>query len=153
MMHLYKKIMILSFFFLLIGCGVNNDTTEQNDHPIELTNISTKQPVDQTPSNQAKQALSQYDGITSIKAVNTKDKLLVAVEIEHQRRFQLEKTEKKLTKKMKDQFSNMKVEFSTDQKINLELEKLEKELKSGSMSKKELTKQMNHLIKLTKEKT
>ena len=155
MMYLHKIMIVLLFPLLLIGCGTDsaNDSTKHNNQSIELTNTAANSPIDQQPANQAKRALSQYDGITSVKAVNTKDELLIAVEIEHHRRFKLENTRNELTKQMKKQFPNLKVELSTDQKINLELEKLEKELQSKAIPKKELTKEIKQLIKLTKEKT
>lgn len=154
-MYLQKIMIVLLFPLLLIGCGTDSahDSGKQQDKPIELTNTAANSPIDQQPSIQAKQAIRQYDGITSIKAVNTKDKLLIAVEIEHHRRFKLANTRKVLTKQMKEKFPHLTVEVSTDQKLNLELEKLEKQLQSGTVSKKELTKEIDHLIKLTKEKT
>ncbi len=155
MMYLHKLMIVFLFFLLLIGCGTDstNDTTKHNNHSIKLTNTAANSPIDQQPANQAKQALSQYEGITSIKAVNTKDKLLIAIEVEHHRRFKLAKTRKALTKQMKEQFPGFNVELSTDQKLNLELERLEEQLQAGNTSKKELTKQINQLIQLTKEKT
>lgn len=154
-MQLYKIIFTLGLLFLLIGC--NTDTTEDStgnkDNNIELTKIAANHPVDQKPSNQAKEALSQQEGLTSVKAVNNSEKLLIAIDTEHNKRFRLAKTRKQLTKDMKKKFSNMEVEFSTDKKINLELEKLENQILNGSISKKKLDKKIDQLIKLAKEKT
>lgn len=154
-MQLNRIIFILGLLFLLIGCNTDatKESTGNKDNNIELTKISTNQPVDQQPSNQAKEALSQQEGITSVKAVNNTDKLLIAIDIEHNKRFQLAKTRKQLTKDMKKKFSNMEVEFSTDKKINLELEKLENKIQKDSISKRKLDKEIDQLIKLAKEMT
>lgn len=154
-MQLNKVIFAISLFSLLIGCGTDstNESSKNNDNNIELTKIAANHPVDQEPSNQAKETLSQQEGLTSVKAVNNSDKLLIAIDIEHNKRFQLAKTREHLTKDMKRQFANMEVEFSTDKKINLELEKLESKVQKDSMSKKRLDKELDHLIKLAKEKT
>lgn len=154
-MQLYRIIFTLGLLFLLIGCNTDatEDSTGNKDNNIELTKIAANHPVDQQPSNQAKEALSQQEGLTSVKAVNNSEKLLIAIDTKHHERFRLAKTRKQLTKDMKRQFSNMEVEFSTDKKINLELEKLENQILKGSISKKKLDKKIDQLIKLAKEKT
>lgn len=54
---------------------------------------------------------------------------------------------------MKKRFSKMDVEFSTDKKIFIELESLEEKIKSDSITKKTLKREINRIINLAKEKT
>lgn len=153
-MRWYKLILTFGFIFMLIGCGTNPkpETMENNDN-IELTKITTNQVTDQQASNQAKDILNNYEGITTVKAVNTSKILLIAIEVKHSKRFNLAKTQKQLTKKMKNSFPDMKVVFSTDKKLILELDQLEKDLQANAISNKALNKKIKHLVSLTKEQT
>src|SRR5690625_245780 len=112
-----------------------------------------KKNSDQQASNQTKEILSKYEDITTVKAANTDKVLLIAVEIEHNKRFNLDKIEKQLTKQMNKSFPDMKVVFSTDKKIIFELDEIEKDLHANKISDKELKQKIKHLISLTKEKT
>ncbi|WP_373895857.1 YhcN/YlaJ family sporulation lipoprotein [Virgibacillus natechei] len=151
-MNTFKSILFISFVLLLVGCGTNPESQGNND--IELNQISTTaNAIDQGPANQAKEYLSKYEEITSIKAVNTSKKLIVAIEIEHHERFGLADFREKRKKEMKEKFPNMEVELSTDKKIVLELERIEKALESESVSKKELEKALDQVISLSKEQT
>lgn len=153
-MHRYSTIIALGIFLLLMGCGpdsTNESSREQGN--IEMTKISTHNLMDQHPSNQAKDVLSKQNEITSIKAVNSKDKLVIAIEVQHNKRLKLAKIRKKLTKQMKGQFPEMEMEFSTDKKIYLELEQLENEIQTSAITNKKLNKKLKHIIKLAREKT
>src|SRR5699024_3871544 len=131
-MHWYRTILAFGIIFLLIGCSTDPkmDTSADDDN-IELTKIATNKAIDQQASNQAKDILSKYEDITTVKAVNTDKVMLIAVEIEHNKRFNLDKIEKQLTKQMNKSFPDMKVAFSTDKKIIFELDQLEKDLQSN----------------------
>lgn len=154
MMHRNKTIIALGIFLFLLGCGPDstNESSRDQDN-IKLTKISTHSHIDQHPSNQAKEILSKQKEITAIKAVNSKDKLVIAIEVQHNKRLKLAKIRKKLTKQMKDQFPDMEMEFSTDKKIYLELEQLEKEIQTNAITNKKLKKKLKHIIKLAREKT
>src|SRR5699024_4268004 len=89
-------------------------------------------------SDLAKNILSKNDNVTHVYAVNTKDTLVIAIKVRHMKRFRLQKIKQELTKKMKKEFPKMDVQLSTDEKIVIELDKLEKKLETTSISKKEL---------------
>lgn len=154
-MHYNKAVIAFGLFLILLGCGLNstNESTGNEDKPIELTKLTTHSTIDQHPANQAKESLRKHKEITSIKAVNSNKKLAIAVEVEHNERLKLAKIKKKLTKEMKKRFSKMDVEFSTDKKIFIELESLEEKIKSDSITKKTLKREINRIINLAKEKT
>lgn len=141
--------MVLCF---LVAC--NQDSDQSNDQTqAEPTKMSTSSLPDQSPSNQAKSKLRKYDETTNIYAVNTDKKLVVAYEVHHHDRLKLAKFEKKLTKKLKKQFDDYKIEVSTDKKIVMELSDLEKKISQRNIGKKKLEKEVKHLIKLSKDKT
>lgn len=151
-MNTFKSILFISFALLLIGCGPTPES--QGNNNIELNQISTtSNAIDQGPANQAKEYLSNYEEITSIKAANTSKKLMIAIEIEHHERFGLANFREKRKKEMKEKFPNMEVDLSTDKKIVLELDRIEKALESESVSKKELEKALDKVIGLSKEET
>lgn len=151
-MRWYKGIMIFTIIFMLVGCNTNMNQTNNNDNnDIELSKISTNQVTDQHASNQAKEILDNYQDITKVRAANTSKILLVAIEIEHNKRFSLDETEQALKKKINKKFPDMDVVFSTDQKIILELEQLEKDIKANKISNKTLNKRIKHLVSLSKE--
>jgi hypothetical protein len=152
-MPLFRLLIITGLIFALAGCST--DKTQQAESPdqIELTKINTNQTVDQRPANTAKNILANYDDITAVKAANTSETLLIAIEIKHSRRFSLQKTEKALQKKMKKEFPDMDVVFSTDKKINMELEQIEQDMKANKLSGQTLKKRIEHLISLSKEET
>lgn len=155
MINRYVLVLFLSFSIIVIGCQKNPRTTpnDQQQLDVNLTRLSTNKSIDQTYSNQAKESLEQNNDLTSIKAVNTDDQMVITFEVDHLKRFKLEKIRKKIEKKMKKKFSNLKVLVSTDQKIVIELEKIEKELQTNKMTKKELEKEIKQLMDLAKEQT
>jgi len=145
--------MLFLLLLFLTACG-NDQTLEQNQrNNVDITKISTESLTSQEPSNKAKDLLKKHEEITAVKAVNSKDKLFIAIDIEHHERFTLADIRKKYKKEMKKEFKNMDVEFSTDKKLIIELNKLEEQMKEGSISNKELDKKIKKLIKLAKEQT
>lgn len=139
---------------LLGGCGVDssNNTSENHHNDVEFTKISTKT-INQSDSNHAKELLSKKDSVISVQAINTAKKLLITIEIPHHERLQLAKIRQDLHKEMKKEFPNLKVELSTDKKIIIELEELENKIKKNNISNKKLEKELDRIIKLSKEQT
>lgn len=127
------------------------DSTSNID--IQFTNVKTTQSLQQEAANTAKNILSQQENITAVKAVNSGKHLVIAFEIDHFKRFTLEKTRKKVQKQMDENFPDLDVIVSTDKKIILELERLEEEIFSDTISKKELDKKIEKIVKLDKEQT
>lgn len=127
------------------------DSTSNID--IEYTNLSTAQSLHQEAANAAKEMLSEHEDITSVRAVNSKNDLIVAIEIQHLKRFNLQKIRKKIQKEMDNKFSDLHVVVSSDKKIILEVKQLEEKIVSGSISKKALNNKIKKLVKLAKEQT
>ncbi|WP_159431566.1 YhcN/YlaJ family sporulation lipoprotein [Ornithinibacillus halophilus] len=152
-MYIRITISFLLVIGLLTSCGTEmNNSSGRNSQDIQLTKISTKGNIhDQTAANRAKEILSKNDSVTAVQAVNTSNKMLITIEIPHHERFLLEKKRKELQKKMEKEFPDYKVELSTDKKIILELEDLEKKLREDNISNKKLEKELKHIIKLSKD--
>ncbi|WP_156290507.1 hypothetical protein [Oceanobacillus salinisoli] len=149
-----KIILSLIICLILFGCGNESaDENANNNQSIEVENISANKLIDQEPSNKAKDILKKHDEVTGIKAANTSKDMIIAVQIEHNKRFQLQKIKKDLTKELKEHFKNFHVELTIDKKIYLELEKLEEKLDSKSITPSKLGKEIDRITKLSKEKT
>lgn len=150
-----KKLIMLSCLFLfLFGC-TNNDPTYQSSKKdnLELTKLKSDVPVDQQPSNQAKEYLSHFEEVSAVRAVNHEGELVIAVDINHHDRFQLDHLEKELTKDVKKNFSNMDITFSTDRKILLELKKLEEDIQANRISQDDIKERLKAIKKLSNEET
>lgn len=150
-------IIFLLSMFVLTAC-MNNDN-EQSLQPtgknrdLELIKLSSTGVTDQQVANQAKEILSHYEEITSVRAVNAGGHLLIAIDIEHYERFELDNIEHDLQKEIKKNFKNMKVTLSTDQKILLELKQLEEDIEAQSIHTDDLKKRVKELVDLSKEQT
>lgn len=153
-MRQIKWIICLCLLGLLTACMSQDPTYEPTkNQDLELTKLSTKGVTDQQPADEAKQYLSQYEEVSGLRAVNHEEQLLVAIDIDHDDRFALDSLESKLRKKLHENFPNMEIHLSTDQKLLFELEKLEQEIANESIAKKEIGKRMKKLKKLMKEQT
>jgi len=129
------------------------DSTSNPNIDIQFTNVKTTESLAQENANTAKRTLIQHDHINTVKAVNSEKDLVIAFEIDHLKRFNLEKIRKKIQKEMDEKFPDLNVIVSTDQKIVLELDRLEEKIFSDSISKKELNKKLKKIVKLDKEQT
>ncbi|MEW9676604.1 hypothetical protein ABRT01_10515 [Lentibacillus sp. L22] len=146
---------------ILFGCSANNGTnpssqSADNDNHVEFTKFdktASDDFIDQDAANEAKKVLSKFEDIKAIKAVNTKKYLLVAVQVHHNKRFQLDDLEKKYSKALKKKFPKYQTKLSTDQKLWVELNELEQAINDNKISNNKLEKQVKHMIKLSKEQT
>jgi len=151
---LLPLISMMLLIFMLASCTKQDPTYEPTNNPgLELTKLSDKGITDQQPADEAKQLLSQYEEVSGVRAVNHNGQLLVAIDINHGDRFSLKHLEKKFRGKIEQNFPEMKVTVSTDQKLLFELKELENEIANESISKKEINDRMKKLRKLMKEKT
>src|SRR5699024_2607268 len=142
--------------FIMTACmnqESNYSLEPEKDQPMELTKLSSGGLPDQQPANQAKQILSTYEEVENVRAVNYDQQLLIGVKLNHHDRIQLDQIERDLRKKIKRNFSEMTVTLSTDEKIHLEVEKLEKDLTANEIKAKELKGKIKQIKSLSKEKT
>lgn len=157
-MRLKHILMIAGCLFMLTACtnkSMENTVEPQSnqDQGLELNKIKANSPIDQQTANQAKQMISDRDNVKSVRAVNYDHQLLIGVQLNHHDRIDMDDIEQKLQKDINKKFSDYKVTLSTDEKIHLEVEKLEKALQERQLSKKELKEKMNKIKSLSNEKT
>ncbi|ASN05939.1 YhcN/YlaJ family sporulation lipoprotein [Virgibacillus necropolis] len=149
-----QKLFVLIVLCFLVACNTNSNTEPPKDQTkAEPSKISTSLLPDQSPSKKAKKMLQKYDETTNIYAVNTDKTMLIAYKVHHNDRLKLAKFETKVKKKLKKQFDDFKLEVSTDQKLVMELSKLENRVSQKEIGNKKLKKEVKHLIKLSRDKT
>lgn len=153
-MRKFTWITLILLLIVLTACTKKEPTFEPTKNPgLELTKLSSKGITDQQPSDKAKQLLSQYEEVSGVRAINHDGELFVAIDIKQSDRLSLKSLQRDLRKKLKDEFQNMGVHVSTDQKLLFEIEKIENELIDDSISKNEVGKRVKNLKKLMKERT
>lgn len=158
-MYLKRVFFLVLSIFILSACTNNNADQDQVLEPtgnrdLELVKLSTDDSIiDQNPSNRAKELLSNYEEVSAVRAVNHEDELLIAIDIDQHERFSLDSIERKLQKKVRENFSDLKVTLSTDQKILIELRKLEEDIQANKISNDKLKKKIKELKSLSKEQT
>src|SRR5699024_12377886 len=96
-MPVMKWLFIIIFIAVIAGCNTNESVLEPARTPnneINLMKISKENRLDQHISNQAKDSMRKYAEITTAKAVNTDQKMIRAVEVDHNGRFKSGKRRK-----------------------------------------------------------
>jgi hypothetical protein len=133
------------------GCTGNDNRSVNQDNQFNVTKVHTSQPINQSISNQAKELSLTNEEVTDVKAVNSDKDLLVAIKVENFDRLRLKEIEKKVKTDLKKLPNGHKIEVSTDQKMFIELRKLEEKLQNEEMKKKSLQKELDRINKLMKE--
>lgn len=153
----YQILCLLTILFLSIshmGCTKKDPTVNPSTNDsLELTKLAAKGITDQQPADLAKQYLSRFEEVSAVRAVNNDGRLVVGVEVHHHDRFSLEHLEKELEKNIKKSFSNMDITLSTDQKIIIELARLEEDMLAKDITKDDIGKRLTKIIELSKEET
>src|SRR5690625_326420 len=111
-MPVMKWLFIIIFIAVIAGCNTNESVLEPASTPnndINLMQISNENTLDQHISNQAKDSMQKYAEITISKAVNSDQKMLMAVEVDHNEQFNLAKKRNQLQKDIEQQFSHITV--------------------------------------------
>lgn len=118
---------------------------------IDLSKLSTTESIDQSVAKEAKNTLNNYSELTTILAVNTDYQLIIAFKTTQWEKLRLSDHKKEIENELKQRFPHLEIIVSTDQKIILELEKIEKALSNKQISKKDLYRRINELIRLSKD--
>lgn len=133
---------------IFVGACQNNDRA-QNNNASPYMKLSTREQYDQGVSNHIKMRLNKWEQLSKIHAVNDEKKIVIAFDVDHHHRFTLGKIEQEIQKEVEKLFPEHEVTVSTDLKILLGLEQLEKEIHEGSISQERISKELNLLVKLT----
>lgn len=138
-------------FLILSACATNDTGQSASETNSSILRTSTN--FKQETSNHAKELIEQEHDVNEVIAINNDKVIIVAVDPKHHDRLQLKDLKKDLKNTVESTFNKHEVELSTDQKIFLELKKLEQRLNSGDLSKAELNKELERIRKLSKEQT
>jgi hypothetical protein len=133
------------------GCNMTNANNEKNS--INITNVSSQNTKNLNMTDQVEQLLNKQKQVSDVKVVNSDKELFIAAEIKHMDRFRIKEIEKKLKKLTEDNYPNHNVTLSTDMKIFLELDELEKKVNEKNMSKKKIEKELKRIKSLSEEQT
>jgi len=144
---------MLIILCLFLGACTNLSSPDQAIDDNNYTVIQTSSSYNQDAANKVKKYLDRNEDFNEAYAVNTDSKLIVAVVPKQMDRFQLKELRKTLENNLKDEIHPLKLELSTDKKIALEIEKIEEKLLAKQLTKKELNKELERIIKLSKEQT
>lgn len=134
---------------LLTACGGNTTTSTDS----EFLKLSTDQSIDQQDSNRAKDLLSQQEEVTTIHAVNSPKKMIIAIEVYHHDRFKLKKIKKRIQEEIDKAFPKLDIIVSTDKKIVLETRRLEEKINEGSISTEKINQKVKKIMKSAKDQT
>lgn len=148
---LNKKILIsfISILFVLIGCNNSEEprTVSENSNG-SITKISNTKPINQSITNEAKEYVLEKDEVTEIRGVNTEKDMLMAIVVKPLQQFNEQDIESEVKKSLEKKYPQKKIEVSSDKKIFIELNKLEKEIEKDDLNQKELEKRFNKIKKL-----
>lgn len=152
-MIVLKRTSTIFLFFIVLLCGCSNTTSSDkpNDSGVSITQTSTN--YQQEASQQAKRLIANEHEINEIFAVNNDKLLVIGVDPKQHDRLQLKELRKTFKEILESNGIKQDIELSTDQKIILELRKLEEQLDNGALSKKQLNKELERIQKLSKEQT
>ena len=150
----HRIIMILYIVIILMissGCNMTNTNNEKNN--LNITNVSSQDTKNLSMTDQVKQLLNKQKEVDNVKVVNSDKELFIAAEIKQMDRFRIKEIEKQLKKLTEDNYPNHNVTLSTDMKIFLELDELEKKVNEKNMSKKKIEKELKRIKSLSEEQS
>ncbi|MDQ0205852.1 hypothetical protein [Alkalicoccobacillus murimartini] len=132
------QIVSLCVVLILTGCGGAKEVK-----PLSVGEVEAVQ--SQAEADQAKQIVMEMEEVIDVKGVQFAHLLFLAPEVKQFDRMKLKHVRQEAFKKVKDEFPESKVHVSTDKKIYMELEKLEKQLYDGDIKAEELKKKLMKL--------
>ncbi len=136
-------LMITIVLFTVSGCQTRSDDVRV----LELAPIAT---IDQHFADEAKKIVIAMDEVIETKGVNFNKQIYLAIKVKQFDRFRLKEIRKKGHDLVKKRFPDAKVHLSTDKKIFMELDKLERKLKDNQIDEKQLEKELRKLEELMK---
>ncbi|WP_227935407.1 hypothetical protein [Alkalihalobacillus deserti] len=132
---------------LLAGCQTLTGGARQDIRPMQLSETVI---IDQEYADEAKKIVLLMEEVVEIKGVSDEDNIYLAPKVKHFDRFRLKEIRKQSHDAVKKRYPNATVHVSTDQKIFMELEKLEQELQKRTISEKRLKQKLKKLDEMMK---
>ncbi len=133
---------LLFVTILLVGCGTEED--------VKVLELDGKATFDQKKADEAKQIVISMKEVVDVKGVNYKDKIYLAPKVKHFDRFRLKEIRKEGHDLVKARYHDATVHLSTDKKVYMELEKLERRLKEKKINEKQFKNKLKKLEEMMK---
>lgn len=143
MKHHYRLLLIIVLMFT--GCNVGGQGED-----VRPLFIGTNKIIDQTKADFAKQLILSMDEVVEVKGVNVDEDIFIVAKVKQFDRFFLERIRAAAHDKVKKRFPDAKVHVSTDKKVFLELEKLERKVNNNEIDKKAIDKEIKRIEKFMK---
>ncbi|MFS0767162.1 YhcN/YlaJ family sporulation lipoprotein [Peribacillus sp. 1P06PB] len=125
-------LLLLTVIGLGSGCNRNQNQSGEDHEDLNISQVHTSNPINQSVANQAKKKVITEEDISDVKAVNTDKELLIAIKVENFERFRLKKIEKNVKSDLEKDYPDHKVLVSTDSKMYLELDQLEQKIQKDN---------------------
>ncbi len=142
MKELIKGLLLIG---LLTGCQSFN---AQGD--IKPMTLADNVIINQNLADEAKQIVLSMEEVVEVKGVNESKKIYLAPKVKHFDRLHLKDIRKRGHDAVKKRYPDASIHLSTDQKIFMELDKLEKKLKRKQISEKQLKEELKKLEEMMK---
>ncbi|MCT2534350.1 hypothetical protein NC661_09850 [Aquibacillus koreensis] len=144
---------MLGLIIILTACQSNENDTRitRKDNDENITKISNNSPISQAIANTAKEMLQAKEEIIGVRGVNTDKDLLLAIKVTQMEQFNEQDLENEMKKSLEKEYPNVKIDVSSDQKIFIELDELEKKIQENNVSKDKLKKDFKKIQKLMKD--
>ncbi|MFC0298906.1 YhcN/YlaJ family sporulation lipoprotein [Geobacillus jurassicus] len=109
--------------------------------------------LNQGPAERAVAYLRQRDDVRDVVAVNSGDRLLVAYQIPHMKRWSRKQIEKDIDHKLRDMFPGYDVVSSSDLKIFWKTKELKANMDNPRWDERKFNQEIRRIEKLSKEQT
>ncbi|WP_062046695.1 YhcN/YlaJ family sporulation lipoprotein [Bacillus sp. JCM 19034] len=139
-----KKIFIIIIIMIgLVGCQMNAQ------HDVKVLQLDDAI-VEQTQANKAKEIVLSMEEVTEVRGVSYDNSIYIATHVKPFDRFFLNEIRKKAHDNVKKRYPEATVHVTTDEKIFIELEKIEQQLKKQAISEERLSKRLKELDEMMK---
>ncbi len=131
---------MLILVLLISACNIGGQAEE-----VKPLFIGANKVFDQTKADEAKQLVLSMEEVVEVKGVNKEENIYIATKVKQFDRFFLDRIRKEAQDKIKKRFPEANVHVSTDKKVFLELEKLERNIYQNRINKESVEKQIKKI--------
>lgn len=148
-----KKIVFFILLTLFTSCHNEAPKTKQNDDsPFEQT-TKTSLNIDQSIATNAKEIVKQNEEVIQVEAINSIHALVIGFKVNYIDRFRLKKIRQQIEKEIRRAYPTIDTVVSTDKKILIELEKINKRVDEQSISTNDLQRRVREIVRLSRDET
>ncbi|OEH91660.1 YhcN/YlaJ family sporulation lipoprotein [Bacillus solimangrovi] len=143
---------LLLMLLIFSGCQQGaQQSTEKHNAPLQVNVEQNKWTNEMKTIQAVRDIVLPMKQVLKMKTVAYEKDIIVVLELKHLYTFRSERIIKQAKEKIKKEFPKKKVKVTTDHKIYIELEKLQKKMEDNQISEKELKKELKNVKKLLKQ--